>query len=248
MAEEKQILIVENDVQMANTLALLLEQVGYRVLRAQRSGEGLALARQTAPDLLIVDEAFVELLAELCDERALRDTPVLIVTATAQASEHPCPPLHAILEEPFKPGQLLAEIEQLLTLRASAGPAGGATILVVDDDPDYSQIVTRILAANGYHVVTAANGAEAWQQMQSRPPDLVLLDVMMSTILEGLSVSHRMRADPRLHDVPILMVSSIANTEYASAFPTGEHVHVDAWISKPVDPETLLEKVRQHLP
>jgi len=222
--------------------------VGYRILRAQQTGEGLALARQTEPDLLIIDADFAGLLTNLCDEGALRDTPVLILAATGRAPEYPCPPLHAILEKPFRPGQLLAQVEQLLALRASAAPAGEATILVVDDDPDFSQIVSRILAANGYRVLTAANGAGAWQRMQEERPDLVLLDVMMSTVLDGLSVSQRMREDPALRDVPILMVSSIADTEYAAAFPTDRDVHMDGWISKPVDPQTLLEKVRQHLP
>ncbi|MEJ2210600.1 MAG: response regulator [Anaerolineae bacterium] len=247
MTDKTQILIVEHDVQLADTMALLLGQVGYRILRAQQAGEGLALARQTAPDLLIVDAGFAGLLAGLCDEGALRDTPILILADSGRAPEHPCPPLHAILEKPFKPNQFLAEIEQLLALRASARPMAEATILVVDVDPDFSHIVTRILAANGYHVLTATNGAEAWQQMQEERPDLVLLDVMMSTILDGLGVSQRMGEDPALRDVPILMISSIADTEYAAAFPTDQDVHIEAWISKPVDPESLLEKVRQHL-
>lgn len=247
MAEKRRILIFEHDVQLADTMALLLERAGYRVLRTQRPTEALPLARETTPDLLIVDGTSADLLAQLCHDRTLRDLPVLILTATGQVPEHLCPPLHAVLEKPFKPGQLLAEIEQLLDLRASARPTGEATILVVDDDPDFSQIVARILRANGYRVLTAANGAEALHKMQVEPPDLVLLDVMMSTILDGLNVSQRMGEDPRLRDVPILMVSSIADTEYAATFPTDQNVHMDAWISKPVDPESLLEKVRQHL-
>jgi CheY-like chemotaxis protein len=247
MVEETQILIIEGDSGLAESMVLLLEHAGYHVRHTSGATEGLELARQMRPDLFLVDGAFGSLLAQLCADQALRRRPILILASMGEEPQGPCPPLHAILEKPFKPQQLLAEVEQLLALPASPGEPSTATILVVDDDPDFVQIVTRILQANGYRVRTAANGADAWRQMQEETPDLVLLDIMMRTILDGLGVSERMQEDPALQHVPILMVSSIANTEYAAAFPTDQYVHMDAWISKPVDPETLLKTVRQHL-
>jgi CheY-like chemotaxis protein len=247
MAEETQILIIEGDTGLAQTMVLLLEYAGYHVHHTGSDTEGLDLACEMQPDLLLVDGSFGGLLAQLCDDQALRRRPVLILTGMGEALQRPCPPLHAILEKPFKPHQLLAEVEQLLALRASAIEPTAATILVVDDDPDFVQIVTRVLRANGYQVRTAANGAEAWRQIQDEPPDLVLLDIMMRTVLDGLGLSERMREDPALQRVPIVMVSSIASTEYAAAFPTDQYVHMDAWLSKPVEPETLLKTVRQHL-
>ncbi len=247
MTEKTQILIFEGDASLAETMVLLLERAGYGVHHASRAPEGLALARQTSPDLLLVDGSFRSLLAELCDDEALRYIPVLILTGMGEDPPQPRPPLHAILEKPFKPHQLLAEVEGLLALPTPAGEPPTATVLVVDDDPDFVQIVTRILRANGFRVETAASGTEAWRQMQAETPDLVLLDIMMTTVLDGLGVSRRMHEDPALQDVPIVMVSSIADTDYASVFPTDQYVHMDAWISKPVDPESLLRTVRQHL-
>ena len=121
------------------------------------------------------------------------------------------------------------------------------TILVVDDDPDFVAVATRVLKTAGYDVVTAANGAQALTAMRQQKPDLVLLDIMMSTILDGLSVSEEMQADPGLKDVPVVMVSSIADTEYAAVFPTDGYLHADAWISKPIEPENLLKKVGQYV-
>jgi CheY-like chemotaxis protein len=247
MAEETQILIVEGDDRLAETMVLLLERAGYPVHRASQAPEGLDLARQMSPDLLVVDGSYGSLLAQLCEDEALRHIPVLILAGMGEEVPQPRPPLHAILEKPFKPHQLLAEVEELLALPALAGEPPAATVLVVDDDPDFSQIVSRILQANGYRVRTAASGAEAWRQMQEERPDLVLLDIMMTTVLDGLGVSQRMRQDPALKHVPIVMVSSIADTEYAAVFPTDQYVHMDAWIGKPVDPESLLRTVRQHL-
>lgn len=117
------------------------------------------------------------------------------------------------------------------------------TILVVDDDPDFCEITRTVLESEGYQVQTAANGDQALSCMRTNPPDLVVLDVMMSSVLDGLDVSDRMMADDRLQRIPVIMVSSIASSEYAGMFPTDAYVAIDAWISKPVAPQALLKKV-----
>jgi CheY-like chemotaxis protein len=121
------------------------------------------------------------------------------------------------------------------------------TILVVDDDPDFVATTARVLETAGYNVATAANGAKALAAMRQQAPDLVLLDIMMSTILDGLGVSEEMQSDPALKDIPVLMVSSIAETEYAAVFPTDSYVHMDDWISKPIRPDDLLNKVQRYV-
>jgi CheY-like chemotaxis protein len=123
-----------------------------------------------------------------------------------------------------------------------------AKILVVDDDPDFVEITRMILETNGYHVISAANGEQALSKMRQDKPDLVILDVMMSYALEGLDVSREMRADEGLRDIPIIMVSSIASSPYAKMFSPNESLSVDAWISKPVQYDDLLKKIRQCLP
>ncbi len=118
-------------------------------------------------------------------------------------------------------------------------------ILVVDDDPDFVEITRTVLESNGYEVASAADGEQALQSMRADPPDLVLLDVMMSTLLDGLNVSHVMNQDPVLSKVPIVMVSSITDSPSAGMFPTDEYIPIDAWISKPVQPDDLLSKIAQ---
>jgi len=125
---------------------------------------------------------------------------------------------------------------------------GSGTILIVDDDPDFVEITTKILSTHGYDVFAAANGTEALGLMRQRKPDLVLLDIMMTTVLDGLSASEEMQSDPELKDIPVIMISSIADTEYAAVFPSDDYLPMDEWISKPVRPEELLKKVRRYLP
>jgi CheY-like chemotaxis protein len=122
-----------------------------------------------------------------------------------------------------------------------------AKILVVDDDPDFVDITRMILEKHDYDVMAAASGAEALAIMRREKPDLVLLDVMMSATLEGVDISKEMEADPNLSDVPIVMISSIATSEYASEFPDSERIPIDAWISKPIQPEVLLRTVKRFL-
>lgn len=116
-------------------------------------------------------------------------------------------------------------------------------ILVVDDDPDFVEITRTILEAKGYEVGTASSGAQALPAMRECIPDLVLLDVMMSSVLDGVNLSHAMHVDPVLRQVPIIMISSIAESSSAGLFPTDEYVPIDAWISKPFQPDDLLKKV-----
>ncbi len=69
----------------------------------------------------------------------------------------------------------------------------------------------------------------------------------MDSVLDGVSVSRKMNEDDTTRDIPIVMVTSIANTDYAELFPTDEYIHIDAFLSKPIDPEKLIKKINRIL-
>jgi len=120
-------------------------------------------------------------------------------------------------------------------------------VLVVDDDPDFVKVTSKILEKAGHEVVSAANGAKALETMREDTPDVVLLDIMMSYILDGLDVSREMAEDPALKGVPVIMVTSLTGVKGTGMFPTDEYVPVDEWLAKPIDPDTLVERVGQAL-
>jgi CheY-like chemotaxis protein len=122
-----------------------------------------------------------------------------------------------------------------------------AKVLVVDDDPDFVRVTSKVLEKAGHTVTSASNGAKALKAMRQDPPDVVLLDIMMSYILDGLDVSREMAEDPLLKDVPVIMVTSLTGVKGSGAFPSDEYIPVDEWLSKPVDPETLLARVNEAL-
>lgn len=123
-----------------------------------------------------------------------------------------------------------------------------AKILVVDDDPDFVNATKIVLEKNDHEVIAASSGDTGYQRAETDQPDMVILDVMMDTVLDGLSVSQRMHDDPTLRNIPIIMVTSIANTDYAELFPTDEYIHINAFLSKPISAEELIRQVNKHLP
>ena len=122
-----------------------------------------------------------------------------------------------------------------------------ARILVVDDDVDFQVIMRRMLESEGYEVEIAADGDQALEMVRGEePPDLILLDVMMATTLEGVDVAREIKGDLALEDIPIIMVSSIATSPYAADFPEDE-VPIDGWLTKPVQRSVLLKMLDRFL-
>jgi two-component system response regulator MprA len=113
-----------------------------------------------------------------------------------------------------------------------------AHILVVDDDPRITDLLRRILAFEGYSVAIAATGSEALNRALERPPDLIILDIMLPG-LNGLEVAQRLRAAG--DTVPILMLT--ARDEVADRVQ-GLETGADDYLVKPFAPEELVARVK----
>ena len=123
-----------------------------------------------------------------------------------------------------------------------------AKILIVDDDPDFVSTTRIVLEHAGHAVIHAPSGDAGYERAKAERPDLMVLDVIMDSVLDGVSTSERMHDDPELRDTPIIMVTSIANTDYAALFPTDEYIHINAFLSKPISPNDLIRYVNRLLP
>jgi CheY-like chemotaxis protein len=122
-----------------------------------------------------------------------------------------------------------------------------AKILVVDDDPDFVEATRIVLEHEGHTVDSAADGVECLEMIREDRPDLIILDVMMATILDGVSVAQQLAEEPEYRDIPIIMSTSIATTEYAELFPTDEYLRLDVFLTKPVPPKRLVKEVNRLL-
>jgi PAS domain S-box-containing protein len=115
-----------------------------------------------------------------------------------------------------------------------------STILIVDDEPAGRMVLDGILQADGYNLAFASNGIEAMEQASILTPDLILLDVMMPG-LDGFEVCQRLRATPRLAEVPILLVTALDDRDSRLR---GIEVGADDFISKPIDRVEMRARVR----
>jgi CheY-like chemotaxis protein len=127
---------------------------------------------------------------------------------------------------------------------------GTKTILVIDDDADFTATVRVILEKEGYTVVEADSGAEGLRQLRARKPDLVILDVMMESVTEGYSVNEAIKYSGEydaFQQTPIIMVSSIQEPP-DDRFPRAPEVDMirpDRYLTKPLDIPKFLEIVRK---
>jgi adenylate cyclase len=116
-------------------------------------------------------------------------------------------------------------------------------ILVVDDVPDNVDILQMRLESQGYEVVTAGDGVEALEQTRVLLPDLALLDIMMPK-LDGIAVVKRLKADPSLPFIPVILVTAKAD---AADVIAGLEAGGDDYLTKPVDHAALSARVRAML-
>ncbi|MHB0856866.1 MAG: response regulator [Anaerolineae bacterium] len=121
------------------------------------------------------------------------------------------------------------------------------TVLVVDDDPDFVEITRTVLEAEDCKTLSASSGDAAMQVLGTQPVDLVILDIMMQGILDGWDAGRRIRIDPRLKGIPILVVSSITESGYLDMMPTDEDNLIDNFLSKPIEPSRLILEVKRLL-
>ncbi|WP_434687082.1 sensor histidine kinase [Pseudanabaena minima] len=115
-------------------------------------------------------------------------------------------------------------------------------LLIVDDVPDNLFLVRTILEEEGYEIITSSNGHDALKIIESKPPDLVLLDVMMP-LMDGYEVTRRIRAMKDLPFIPILLITAYDRANAVKGLDLG----ADEFIRKPIEADELLARVRSLL-
>jgi two-component system alkaline phosphatase synthesis response regulator PhoP len=119
-------------------------------------------------------------------------------------------------------------------------------LIIIDDDPDYVAGIKSVLETANYSVDVAYNPKDGFKALQTKRYDLLLLDIMMGRGAEGVALARKIRKDPLLRELPVLIITGLRE-QIAFLFP-GQSVHPhfvenDELIEKPVEPKLLLEKV-----
>lgn len=123
------------------------------------------------------------------------------------------------------------------------GPEGAGTLLVIDDNATSRDLLARQLAGYGYIVDTAADGAQALERLASTAFDMILLDVIMP-VMDGVETLRRLKADPALRAVPVVMLSSLDETDAALRCL---ELGAEEYLSKPVPSRLLQARIEANL-
>jgi DNA-binding response OmpR family regulator len=124
---------------------------------------------------------------------------------------------------------------------AEAGEQSRPLVLVVEDDPHDWEIYGKILWYNGYDVFYAAEAEEGYRLALEHRPDLILLDLMLPRV-DGLTLCRRIKGDPGLADIPIIVLSGRPFTEFGD---TVLELGCRAYLEKPISPVEVLHRVEE---
>jgi len=114
-------------------------------------------------------------------------------------------------------------------------------VLVVDDDDVIRQLITVNLELEGFEVATAVDGQDCLDKVKQVDPDVITLDIMMPR-MDGWEAASRLRADADTADIKVVLLSARAQE---ADLARGNRIGVDAYLTKPFDPDELIDVVRR---
>ncbi len=118
-----------------------------------------------------------------------------------------------------------------------------ATIMVIEDNEQNMYLCTFILKSHQHDVIQARSGREGIEMTKANLPDLIILDIQLPE-MDGYAVAREMKKDPAICKIPIVAVTSYAMTgDRERALAAG----CEGYIEKPINPETFMQEITQHL-
>jgi CheY-like chemotaxis protein len=182
-----------------------LAREGWDVVTAHNGSEGLALARQMRPMVIVLDVLMPELdgwsvLQVLQADPHLADVPVVMTTFLEEENKAYALGAAHYLAKPV-------DQDQLRRIVARYGDRPVRTVLVVDDDENCRSLARRNLGDDGWRVIEAEDGRAGLARARMEHPDLVLLDLMMPHV-DGFEFLAQLQADPDLRNIPVVAITA----------------------------------------
>ncbi|MBW1698864.1 MAG: response regulator [Deltaproteobacteria bacterium] len=127
-----------------------------------------------------------------------------------------------------------------------------ADILIIEDDRDLVDTMRIVLESKAYQVRAAYNGKEGYAEIEKKVPDVIILDVMMSTDTEGFDLAYKLQRNPEYKKIPILILTSFPKKMAEEGPEKFQHILGEDWpvtmfFEKPIDPEKLLSAIEDIL-
>jgi signal transduction histidine kinase/CheY-like chemotaxis protein len=209
------VLIIDDDGGGAGVMSRILAKEGYRAVPATNGEDGLRLAREIEPALILLDVLMPHVdgwtvLARLKADAQLADIPVVMISVTQDRRFGMTLGAADYLVKPVEQAKLLQ------TLRKHIGDRGEHSVLVIDDDKTTRDMLRRMLEREAWSVIEAADGREGLAQLDKHRPAAILLDLMMPQ-MDGFTFLDSLRQRGAETAVPIIVLSAkeLSRTELA---------------------------------
>jgi CheY-like chemotaxis protein len=215
-----------------------MQSLGVQVLEAPDGKTAVEIAASEMPDVILLDVLMPGVdgwsaLRRLKERPETRNIPVVILSVVDDRALGFSLGAFDYLVKPVDVSLLID------TLSRAGVVASRGHLLVVDDDPDVRELLMQGLVSAGYRVQGAPGGAEALERMSQDPPSAVLLDLMMRPP-DGFEVLCRMREDPALRAIPVMIVTAKELTAEENVELAGSAQRI---IRKGSDPSRLVAEV-----
>jgi signal transduction histidine kinase/CheY-like chemotaxis protein len=201
------ILIIDDDRNVSELLRNDLSELGYLVAIASDEKKGMELAYKLRPDAVLLDVQLPEeggwgVLSKIKNDPCLAHIPVVMVSLNLEEQKGNVLGATDCLDKTILHSQL-----PLILKKHHIGEQLGKTIMVVDDDDKYRELLIMILENKGLQVFPAENGKVALTHLDHKKPVLILLDLNMP-VMDGFEFIEQVRQKEKWHDLPIVVLTS----------------------------------------
>lgn len=257
------ILVIEDNPVNLSLMTYLLKSLGHTALEAADGEQGLRLAEQEQPDLIICDVQMpvvdgYEVARRVKQIPALAQVPLIAVTAHAMVGDQQrimAAGFDGYFSKPIDPESFVHDVQEFLpsglARSASAAPASTApprerrpqthTVLVVDDEPVNHRLASSLLESSGYRVVKAQGMRMALEMVGRSRPYLIVSDVCMDDG-DGYEFIQRLKADPEFAAIPVVFITATDTTEKARQ--RGLALGAADFLFRPMESEFFLQQIR----
>jgi signal transduction histidine kinase/DNA-binding response OmpR family regulator len=207
------VLVVDDDEATRDYVARQLDREGFVVRTCSDGAQGVELARELRPSLILMDILMPEvdgweMLSVLREDEELRDIPVILASILDERSAGMRAGAADFLTKPIQRERLIHSIRRALGANYPDDPDEQVHVLIVEDSQDSRELLVRMIQLEPSWVAhTAHNGADALDVLGRVKPHIILLDLMMPK-MDGFSFLRELRADPARQHIPVLVVTA----------------------------------------
>jgi len=251
----KKILIIEDEPTLSDVLMRKLTEAGYDAYHEDAGPAGLESIRKNHPDLVLLDMMLLgqngmEVLQAIREDDTIKYTKVVIISNSGQPVEiERALELGAkdyLIKAQFDPDEVLGKVRMQLhdEKHGAQKTIAGKKVLIVEDDKFLRDLLSKKMESEGVELYVGVDGAQGLNLAEREKPNVILLDILMPG-MDGYAVLEKIRANPELKDMVVIMLSNFGQKEdILKATKLGANLFL---VKAAVTLDEIVEKVKEFL-